>query len=253
MIEVEHNRVLVPENLLSGLVAGVKEMILENVAQSARNHWIRLAGEDSSSMRGDYINGIQEVQRKGTDEVSISLVGEVPHMLEDGTPQTDLRDVLLNPAKVKVVPKGQRGMHATKAGAYYRYIPFRHTVPGSGNVVGQTFGKPYAGVVPDWKAMGRTIYAMAKEAKGSLDPGAGGAFRLRNPTTKALHFTDIYAGLRRLKKETGTQYMTWRTISTATRNGTWIRGQIRARHYARQVAQFAATVMEHAIASVRES
>lgn len=258
MIEIDHSDVLIPPTMFQRLRGAATDLV-EATAQSARNHWIKLASADQSSFKNDYIRGIKEVETSA-GEVSVSLVGEVPHMLEDGTPQTDLRDILLNPKVTKVVPRGERGMHRNKAGGLYRSIPYRHTIPGTVGAVGQEMGSPYRDVVEDWKKMGQEVYQtmrdMYKQARSGekvrLPAGVGGAVPMKNPTTGIPHKADIYEGMQRFGDEGHTQYMTFRTISTSVQDGSWIRKAINARHYAVKVAEFAAKIIEHAIKGLEQ-
>jgi len=247
MIEVKLNDVLIPSGIFKALKGALGENFLEGVAQSARNHWIKLASEDSSSFKQEYITGIQEVE-SSPGEVTIALVGEVPHMLEDGTPQTNMRRILLNPEKTNVVPHGERGMHRSKKGFLYRSIPFRHTIPGSTGTIGQVMGHPYKGLVENFKKLGREVYKVAKTGK-RLPPGIGGAFPLKNPTTGTRHKTDIYAGMRRQNR----QYHTFRTISDRVNDGSWVRKAFPARNYARKVAEFAGKMIEKALKSLGDT
>lgn len=248
MIKIDHNNILIPPAIFEHLRFRLTDLV-EVTAQSARNHWIKLASMDSSSFKNDYIQGIQEV-KSTPEKVTISLVGEVPHMVEDGSPSVDLRDILLNPAVVAITKPGSRGMRQAKDGSLYRSIPFRHATPGTKGAVGQEMGKAYKNVVSDWKAMGKKIYQAARSVGSApLPAGTAGAFPLKNITTKTPHKTDIYAGMRRIE---GTQkgrgrYMTWRTISTRVQDGSWIRKAIVARHYARKVTEFASSLIDEAI------
>lgn len=254
MIKMDHNQILIPTAVFDRLRNTAADLV-EATAQSARNHWIRIASQDESSFKDEYVRGIQEVEM-APDQVTISLVGEVPHMLEDGTPQTDLRDILLNPAVVPIKPKGERGMRKAKDGSLYRSIPFRHATPGTTGTVGKVMGSPYKNIMKDWQAMGKEIYRAAREGGGKpLAPGTAGAMPLHNITTGTPHKTDIYAGMKRIegRQEGRGQYMSWRTISTGVRDGSWIRKALTARHYANDVAEFARKILEEAIETLGKS
>lgn len=247
MIQIRQIDELIPPELTAGLRPEAVTNVLTNIAVAARNHWIGLASDDPSSFRNDYIAGIQDVSmRPGT--AVIALVGEVPHMLEDGRTNEDMRDFLLGP-EVPITPVGERGKHRNKEGGYYRAIPFRHVTPGAGKGAGQAMGSAYGGhdAVRDAKQLGKDIY---KAAKG-LDPtrtaprgekAYGGRLKAGlAPLLKSHHKTDIYAGMIREEKKykvaTQVKYFTFRTISTSVREG-WFR-TIEARHFAQKVADFA--------------
>ena len=272
MIKVEELEALIPPDAFAGLGQGEINQALEDIGAAARSEWVRLASKDRSSFRYDYINGIQEVQSPRPGRVVISLVGEIPHMLEDGAPMMDMRDILLGP-HVPESPLGERGKHRSLNDDFYRAIPFRHMTPGSGdaprgNTHGQEMGTPYSGAMAEVDAakLGQEVYAQAKKLAatrsapgagavygGRLAPGTGGAYPLANKTTGTKHKTDIYAGMIReektYEKATQSQYMTFRTISTGVRDDSWIRRAIPARHYAQDVAEYAQKLAPRVIQS----
>ena len=275
MIKVEELEALIPPDVFAGLGQGEINQALEDIGAAARSEWVRLASKDRSSFRYDYINGIQEVQSPRPGRVVISLVGEIPHMLEDGAPMMDMRDILLGP-HVPESPLGERGKHRSVNDDFYRAIPFRHMTPGSdnaprGNTHGQEMGKPYSGAMAEGDAakLGQEVYAKAKQLSptrsapgagavygGRLAPGTGGAYPLANKTTGTKHKTDIYAGMIReektYEKAAQHQYATFRTISTGVQDGSWIRKPIPARHYAEKVAAYAARLAPRVIEKLME-
>jgi hypothetical protein len=266
---------------LALLTVDVISTILDNVVQSARNHWIKIAKEDDSHLKLDYLRGIQPIDVKGRKGTwTVSLVGELPHLLEDGDPELDMRDTLLGP-NVPVVPLGNRGKHLSKNKQFYRAIPFRHTGPSSGSVVGQAMGSAYQGMlgIKEAKKLGRKVFKDAKQLSASVTSNIAVHGTIKNPFTgksitgwrfggttkqtwgdrlaegyapklKEHHTTDIYAGMVRMEKPyekaTQSQYMTFRTISTAKRVG-WIRKPIEARHYAEKVKLFVDDLIPKAI------
>lgn len=275
MIEIEILETLVPPELLTLASQGTVDSILEGVAQAARGFWVKLASNDNllgSHWRYDYLNGIQEVQIS-PGRVVISLVGETPHMLENGFPRTDMRDILLNDNTTPVVPMGERGIHRSADGNLFRSIPFRHTTPGGqgtpGKTVGQVMGSPYHNVVEDSRKLGWDVYKAAKQLVGTqstpgrgsvyggrLKAGTGGATSMANLATGRAHKTDIYSGMIReektYEKATQSQYKTFRTISTGVQDGSWIRQRIPARHYAEDVSAFAGRLIPKAFAALGE-
>lgn len=248
--------------------------IMDNVAASARNHWIKLAKEDTSHLRTDYLRAIQPVDI-GKNTWTIALVGEIAHLLELGDGPLDMRDTLLGP-NVPVVPPGERGKHAAVNGGYYRPIPFRHTGPSSGKVVGSAMGAAYTGMLGAQGArkLGQTIKKAAKQLSasktsptmvyGSQTKGGKKVWQYAGekrtwgdrlkagyaPKLKAHHKTDIYAGMVRMEKTyekaTQSQYMTFRTISTNVTDG-WIRKPISARNYADKVNAYIEKMLPRAI------
>lgn len=276
MIKVEGLEAIIPPEAFAGLGGDEINQVLEDIGAAARAEWVRLASKDKSSFRYDYINGIQEVSSPRPGRVVISLVGEVPHMLEDGAPRTDLRDILLGP-HVPESPLGERGKHRSLNDDFYRAIPFRHMTPGTadeprGKTHGQEMGKPYSGAMAEADAakLGRDVYSQAKQLAasrtsphggtaygGRLSPGTGGAYPLANKTTGTKHKTDIYAGMIReektYEKAVQNQYVTFRTISTGVQDGSWIRKPITARHYAEKVSAYAARLAPRVIEKLVEA
>lgn len=260
MIEILAPEALIPPGLVAQLEEKQLDQLAENLADAARSEWIRLGQRDQSSMRQDYIKGIQKpVVSRGT--AVVSLVGSVANMLEHGAPRLDLRETLLG-TEVSTVPRGQRGKHEGKEGQYYRAIPFRHTTPGAaGGVIGQEMGAAYKShdAVADSKKLAREVYGQALKLKPYRETGAkpeetrlppGLAPKLRDH-----HKTDIYAGMIREVKEyeaaTQAQYFTFRTISTRVTTG-WIRGPIAARNYAEKVAAFVVKIASGTVAALLE-
>ncbi len=264
MIMVQEIKELIPAAVTAGLRPEAVDSVLLNVATASRNHWVKLAGDDPSSFSGDYIRGIQNVSmRPGT--AIIALVGEIPHLLENGVANEDMRDFLLGP-DVPTVPVGERGKHQNKAGGHYRAIPFRHMTPGTkGKTAGRAMGSPYSGhdAVKDSKKLGRDIYAAAKALSATRTaPGGAKAYggRLKAGTAGAVpsrphHKTDIYAGMIReekvYEKATQSKYVTFRTISTTAGTG-WMR-TIVARHFAQKVGEFAADSAKKAFMAFAEA
>lgn len=249
---------LIPSGLASPPPSEVVDAILMDIATGVRAEWQRLASADSSSFRFDYLNGIQEVEMLSGRAV-VSLVGEIPHLLEDGSSAFDLRNTLLGP-NVPVKPFGQKGKRLGKKGQFYRAIPFRHTNPNAGKTLGQPMGSAYQGheAISNAKKLGKSVYGEAKQLAatvgapyqqtvwgGKLDTSSLGPGGGLIPLLKSHHKTDIYSGMYKMQKTyesaTQSQYMTFRTISTNVTTG-WIRKPIRARHYAANVADYAAKI-----------
>lgn len=240
------------QKFASNLPEETVQDILENVADSARNHWIALAGQEFKTTSRDYISGIQKVEmHKGM--AVISLVGVLPNLLENGMPETDLRDTLLGP-NVPVAAPGSRGKRLTirpdGTVGYYRSIPFRHSVPGASGTIAPPMGSAYEGhpLVSDYRKLGESVYAQAKKLKASTSqPGSGVAYGGRLPAglapkLKPIHKTDIYASMIREQKTyqsaTQGQYATFRTISTLVKDGSWIRPATSGRRISEEVGNF---------------
>lgn len=250
------------EPLIASLSEDAVQSILEDIAESARNHWLGLAGSAFHTTRRDYIAGIQPVEMKPGMAV-IALVGVLPNLLENGMDEQDLRDTLLGP-NVPVAPFGQRGkrLSAGKDGSigYYRAIPFRHSTPGSSGTIAPAMGSAYQGhaAVADYAKLGAAVYGKAKKLAGTTSmPGGGVAYggRLKSglaPKLRSHHKTDIYAGMIRSRKkyerETQSQYSTFRTISTRVTTG-WIRPATPGSHLAEKVGDFVGSLAPQAFAA----
>lgn len=276
MIRIVDMDVLIPPEVFAKINPKAIRGVVRDIAAGARARWIQLASKDKSVFKNDYIQGIQQVTHQG-DVSIITLLGEVPHMLEDGAPALDLRRTLLGP-NVPVAPMGERGKHLNKSGGYFRAIPFRHATPTSGSVVGQAMGSAYRGheLVRDAKKLGKEIYKAAKKLSASTSNPYGktkwggrlNTEKLRTygnvlgpqqrmvPLLKPHHKTDIYQGMVKQTKVYGkteqSQYTTFRTISTSVQEG-WIRKPITARHYADQVDRYVQKVAPMALMAFLES
>jgi hypothetical protein len=275
MIKIQS--ISIPESAIPTLNPAVLRSVVADVAASARNHWIKLAEKDSSVFRFDYIQGIQPVVNEKGTEHSISLVGAVPHILEDGSPRLDLRDILLGP-NVPVAPMGKKGKRVSLNGHFYRAIPFRHVGPNAkGKTIGQAMGSAYGGnaAVLDAKKLGRAVYKAAKQLTATTTTPYGGKTswggRLSTlgiikglkpgikgiPLMRAHHKSSIYEGMVRqektYEKATQSHYTTFRTISTGVRDESWWRKEIRARHYAITVERFISKLLPKAIDALIEA
>jgi hypothetical protein len=251
VIEVTGLDLALPEALVHVLSDDIVTALVADIAEAARSEWIRLVGENLHSTGQDYITGLQPVEvADGT--ASITLVGVLPNLLENGMSETDLHDTLLGP-NVPISEVGEYGKHLKidpKTGqvGFYRAIPFRHKV---GNK-GAGFGTPYQGheAVADAAALGRQVYGQAKQLSPTTSSPYGGSQwggRLPPglaPKLKEHHATDIYSGMVRQRKTyekaTQSQYTTFRTISTGSPG--WIRPATPGVHLAAQVTQFIAQI-----------
>jgi hypothetical protein len=226
---------LIPSDIVQAFSDEAIIEVVANIANGARDEWIRLAGSELHTSRRDYINSIQPVEHHPGVSV-ISLVGQPANLIEHGADTVDLRDWLLGP-NVPEAPPGSKGKRRAKAGHFYRAIPFRHGTPGTGGAVGSAMGDPYKGVVGNAAALGRAVYKRAKELKpGETLPshmryGRGGKSVV--PKLHKRHSVDIYAGMRRARgaysagsKGAGvvqSSYITFRMISENSPSDKWIR------------------------------
>lgn len=261
MIEILNLDQLVPDSLLEGLSESAFNQILNAVADSARAEWIRLAMRELHTTQADYVAGIQPVNMQ-PGIATISLVGELPNLLEHGMDRQELHDTLLGP-KVPTVPRGQRGKHKSADGGVYRAIPFRHSVPGTVGQVGPAMGSAYgkSKAVESAKRLGQEVYGGAKALKPTIG-APGGAMNygerletstrtvpgaVKVPKLKRYHAVDIYKGMIKLQKtyERATQnyYLTFRTIALdgeGNKVGTspWVRKATKGKKLSHEVSKF---------------
>lgn len=271
MIEVTNLENIIPPEVLSKFNESAILEVLYDLADAARSEWIRLAGEEFSSTRRDYINGIQPVQIQSKGTAVIALVGTFPNLLEQGMPSVNMHRTLLGPG-VPVVPRGSRGKHRSKDGGYFRSIPFRHSGPASGGASGQPMGKAYSNhdAVADAKKLGRAVYSMAKGLTATTSqPGGGVKYggRLKSPINQPIapklrkhHASNIYEGMIReektYQKGTSSQYVTFRTIAVDANGNTkpksgspWIRPQTKGKFVAKRVNEFVQTIATDSFAA----
>lgn len=229
------------------------QRILSGVASAARAEWIRQASMELKSTSRDYIQGIQEIEYKG-DKAFISLVGQLPNMIEQGFPATDMKQHLLRGPKSKIGADGKR----------YNTVPFRHGSPGSG---GRNVGA----------AMPKSIHNLAKALSptvsrpGGLDQGGSGGssvvygqrlhagMKMSDATRKVLttkqrdhHKSGIHEGMIRQEKTyegaTQSSYSTFRRVSENSDPKAWLHPGITARHLARRVDQKLGNIIQTVVA-----
>lgn len=259
-VEIENLDQMIPNEVLDMLNPEATQEILSNIADAARNEWIRLAGEGLFTSRGDYIAGIQPVEMKSGMAV-ITLVGVLANLIEEGMDTLDMHDTLLGP-DVPISEPGEYGKHIKfmpgGGMGYYRSIPFRHGTPESGGAVGQPMGRQYGGheAVEDAKKLGKAVYDAAKKLKGTTSDEFktkyGGRLKAgMAPKLKPHHSTDIFAGMikerKTYEKARQSQYMTFRTISTGSPG--WIRPATTGKFYSQQVGAFVQKIAPQAFSA----
>jgi len=240
--------------------------LVKNITNAAFNHWRGLAQKQLHGSRADYVKGLQTPKFSGNMGI-ITLQGAFPNLIEHGGGGGDMRDWLLG-ANVPETPVGQKGKHRNAAGGFYRAIPFRHQTPGTSGSAGAPMGNPYSKSFKDAKKMGRKVYAAAKGLEATTMKG-GRAVTPKGgrlppglvPKLKKIHSADIYAGMIKASgayaKAIGSQYATFRTISTTSGTDKWIRPNSSARNFAQQtdafVRKLAPKVFEQYIKGALES
>lgn len=132
MITVHNLEIGVAATLLAHLDEKALTNGIKDIADAAWAEWKRLAGSTLHTTRQTYITGLQPVAM-APGMATISLVGALPNVIENGMPQTDMRDTLLGPNAI--------GKHKSKDGFYYRAIPFRHATPTDAPSQGENVGR----------------------------------------------------------------------------------------------------------------
>lgn len=236
--------------------------ISRNIMEGARAKLIKTAQEQLSSTAIDYINGIQPLEREGKS-VSLSLVGVLPNMIENGWDARFLHDTLLS--------DDTSGWKVNAEGLRYRVIPFRHKTPGAGPQGGQPMGSQFTPsqapslsaphtIVEDSRKLGNKIYRQAQKliTKKEARMGATGPTGLRKglaPLLRPHHVTDIFSSMIVNKQPVtgkgggvGFQrtYSTFRTISESE-PGAWYHPGIEARDFMSTLPDYIAEVAPGAV------
>ncbi len=208
------------------------------LARLARTHWVTLSHRRLFTSQREYTQGIQEVEHEGMG-ASITLLGDVANMVEQGAVAYDLRDTILRGEK-----QGHVRWNAEKTHRY-AHIPFRSmTATATGRnapILGETFAalpkghqdpsRAFRGTMSPAgaAAYAASIYAVAKDlSPTTTTPAVGQQPRRTNwgdsikpstatATLRPRHAGPLYAGMYRLgkgydKAEQG-QYRSFRTIS----------------------------------------
>lgn len=248
---------MVPPEIFGLLSESAAEAVIADIADAARAEWIRIAGAALHRTRRDYLAGIQPVMREGS-VATISLVGVLPNLIEQGMGEVDLHDTLLG-SGVPVAPPGSPGKRqrykrnadgTMSPDGFFRAIPFRHGTPGTTGAVGAVMGAPFGEKAGE---IGKMIHGLAKGLEGSTSqPGGPTKWgeRLKEklvPKLEAYHAVDIYAGMVRLEKKyakvTQSQYVTFRMISVdgsgaGVGSSPWIRPSTPGREFAKRVGEY---------------
>lgn len=238
MISIQLDESMIPPELLAWPEM-VRQLIRE-WAEETRNEIIRQAMGELETSFDDYVAGLQPVQfimgdtgmPNGTVAV-ISLIGELPNMIEEGWPGGDMKPALLSGRNAKTAKDGTR----------YNTVPFRQMNPGATGRYGTPMGQQYVGLLGRTAAeqLGKRVYAAAK----SLQPGgrlpAGMA-----PILKAHHKTDLFDGLtkqsKRYSRATQNQYTTFRRVSDKSDPRAFIHPGIEPHRFFAKAADYAEDV-----------
>ena len=214
----------------------------EALVLEIQRNWIEAAKRELHSTRNNYIKGLI-VKNEGVGNNSITLVGPLNNMLEDGAEGFDMKANFMKSAKVKF----------TKSGNWYLTIPFRFATPGASGE-----GESFDDVMP------QEIYDIVKDKTPQITDGgeavqSGSGLKYNEipvqfqaPTTREsvtiqsinkvfdayTSKTALYEGLVRNQKsyEEATQgtYGTFRRVSEYSSPRSWIFPGLTARNLADQ-------------------
>lgn len=234
--------------------------VLQTLMDGARARWVELAGQRLRSSRRAYVQGIQKVvsERRGLS-LSVSLVGALANMVEQGASAFDLHEAFLS---------GSKGMRT--AGGRVRAIPFRHASPDATSYqAGIPIGASYEGhpEVSDASQLAKSVYQAVRRLAPSVREQPGGPVKWGQrlpaglaPNLKPFpaHLTDIYAGMYRqtktYEKARQSQYITFRSIAvdddgSPNPPGTWVHPGIAPADLSYEVADYLAEQAQAAVAA----
>lgn len=132
------------------------DQIVDTVAKALtmeiHRNWVEAAKRSLHSTRNNYIRGLI-VSSNGVGDNSITLVGQLNNMIENGCSAFDMKEGFKNSAKAK----------QGKNGNWYITIPFRFATPGA---IGES--EVFAGVMPE------AIYKIIKAKKPQISDSSSG-------------------------------------------------------------------------------
>lgn len=241
MIEVDLSSFFPPA---MGDYTTIISAILPDVVESTRTRIVAMAQAELGLSAEDYVQGVQEPVyyypsgKLPTGQVtvaSITLVGQIPNMIENGWAGGDMKPALLAGPNARDTADGGR----------VNVVPFRHATPTSKGRAAPKMGSAYADTKGEEYAarLGMTIHNVAKSLAattttpegatqwgGRLREGVGGVGLLRPH-----HKTDIYAGMVRetkvYKKAKQSSYTSFRAVSTKSDPVAWIHPGIPPHHF----------------------
>jgi len=236
------------------------------LAHMARGKWIGLAKERLHTSQRAYENSIEMVEDVDFGH-SIALEnkssdGLLANMIENGSDGQNLRENLLNHRR-----PGSNAIKSGKDGSRYRVIPFRRSTAESTGRSNPIMGAAY---MQTDKLTQRQVSRLRSKTLATLQASQGMTqnqstfkgsdgkeyvrFRTVNwgtpikkteggPLLKPEHKSGLFAGMYRIRGNSSSQYMMFRTISD--KKGTeehpatsWMQGRLDARNLAREVADF---------------
>lgn len=270
MVKFTVNTQAIKEALAAlGLSKKHSGQIARGVGAAAFAHWKQLAQNELGSTSRDYVQGLQLAQ-KGSN-VTITLNGTLPNLVEQGFQGGNMRDWMLRSPKAKPM-KGGVGT--------YLVVPFRHGVPKtqgrnvgtpmpqsiykaarllaptSSMIVEPSKGAPFARtqwgrrLMPDQPRVGRNkqgLHGMGLTPRARMQ-----AREKLNELMRPWHTTSIWTGMVRKEAmyESARQasYTSFRTISSRQRDPrSWMHPGIKARNLVEKVQTQVVSVLSEVV------
>lgn len=210
------------------------ENILTDISYRVMSEWRGLANSELRTSKAEYIKGIQAPEINGNVS-TISLIGVLPNMLEQGVTPFDMKEGFRNSLRVKFSKDGK---------SWFMSIPFRWGTPGTISFANVMEPEVYDLMISkeafsrEEGKVGQTLteselplglQGRLTRSKISFGEKVYGAYR---------HKSNIRDAMRKEQKTyeraTQIQYVTFRRVSSNSDPFSWINKGLRARNFADQ-------------------
>lgn len=202
-------------------IYALRGYISREAIKAAHMEIVELAEKRLHSTRNQYIAGLA-IDKVTDNEYTISLLGVLPNMLEDGCSAFDMKKGLLDSSKAKYGKNGKK----------YITIPFSYrtsAASATSGLPGQILPRAIYNLIRDQPAKvhetEETIYSTIDSSKiGAKFQPKPKIVELENKAGTFIPKSSIYAGLQRTQnKETGkSAYNTFRRVSEDSDAMSWI-------------------------------
>ena len=215
-------------------VNNLMEAVLTDVSFRIISEWRGLANDGLRTSRSEYVRGIQLPEIQGNTS-TISLIGTLPNMLEQGASPFDMKEGFRNSSRVKFSKDGK---------SWYMSIPFRWGTPGT-----VSFANVMEPEVYDLM-LGKEAFNRDAGQKGETLKESELPLGLQGRLTRSKivfgekvygaykHKSNIRDAMRREQKTyeraTQSQYVTFRRVSSNSDPLSWIHKGLAARNFADQ-------------------
>lgn len=213
-------------------VDGLIEAVTTQARAAIANEWRDQAKNELNGTRRQYVNSIIEGQ-EGRFTGTVTLVGQLPNMIENGASAFDMKDGFARSSDKKIVQRENGDL------GWYLTIPFTYARPGS---LGES--EKFSGVLPIDvnKALLKVTKRDPEASLSSKDiPGDYAIPKVRkeinlfdgSTAPEYKNKSSIYAGLKVQKNPSGgSQVMSFRRVSDNSDDNSWIHTGIEARNLA---------------------